>query len=172
MSFAHTFGSGGPDVELLLVTVAILALSIVFFFSKTTKPMVPVVLLLVAFATGVGAFALGGSPTPSGTVPAPDVTVEIQQPSDGDVMPAGRTFSLDVQIEGGELTDDTQSSDPTRGHLHVFVDGELIAMPATPTPEVQLEPGEHDVAVEFAAADHRSFSPKIIDEIEVTAQED
>jgi hypothetical protein len=168
MSFAHTFGSGGPDVELLLVTVAILALSIVFFFSKTTKPMVPVVLMLVAFATGAGAFALGG---PSGTAPAPDVTVEIVEPAEGATVPAGRPVMLDVQIDGGELTTDTQSDDPTRGHLHILIDGELIAMPATSTPEIELEPGEHDVAVEFTGADHRSFSPKIIDEVTIVAEE-
>ena len=171
MSFAHTFGTGGPDVELLLVTVAILALSIVFFFSKTTKPMVPVVLMLVAFATGAGAFALGGTETPTRTVPAPDVTVRIGEPAEGATVPADRTVSLDVQIDGGELTNDTQSSDPTRGHLHIFIDGELIAMPATSTPEIQLEPGEHDIAVEFTGADHRSFAPKIIDEVTVVAEE-
>lgn len=171
MSFAHSFGTGGPDVELLLVTVAILALSIVFFFSKTTKPMVPVVLMLVAFATGAGAFALGGTQTPSGTVPAPDVTVKIREPAEGATVPAGRPVSLEVLIDGGELTSDTQSDDPTRGHIHVFIDGELIAMPATSTPEIELEPGEHDVAVEFAAADHRSFSPKVIDEVTIAAEE-
>jgi hypothetical protein len=172
MSFAHTFGTGGPDVELLLVTVAILALSIVFFFSKTTKPMVPVVLLVLAFATGAGAFALGGSQTATGTVPAPDVTVDILEPADGGAVAAGRTITLDVQINGGELTTDTESSDPTKGHLHVFIDNELIAMPTTSTPDIELEPGEHVIAVEFTGADHRSFSPKIIDEVTVTAEEE
>jgi hypothetical protein len=171
MIMAHTFGTGGPDVELLLLAVALLAMGVVFFFSKTTKPMVPVVLMLGAMALGAGAFAVGGSQGTSGTVPAPDVGVEIESPADGDEVPAGRPFELEVSIEGGELTGDPQATDPTKGHLHVFVDGELIAMPATPTPEVELEAGEHDIAVEFTGADHRSFSPKIIDEVAVVAKD-
>jgi hypothetical protein len=172
MILAHTFGTGGPDVELLLVAVALLAMSVVFFFSKTTKPMVPVVLMLGAIALGAGAFAVGGSQGRTGTVSAPDVTVEIVSPADGDDVPASRPIELEVSIEGGELTSDPQATDPTRGHLHVFVDGELIAMPATSTPEVELEPGDHDIAVEFTGADHRSFSPKIIDEVTVAAGEE
>jgi hypothetical protein len=170
MSFAHTFGTGGPDVELLLVAVAVLALGIVFFFSKTTKPMVPVVLLLAAFALGAGAFTFGSSQS-AGSRSAPDVTVAITDPGNGDTVAAGRPFRLDVEVRGGELTTATQSTDPTKGHLHVFVDGELIAMPTTPTPEIELESGRHEITVEFTGADHRSFSPKIIDRVSVTAEE-
>jgi hypothetical protein len=169
MSFAHTFGTGGPDVELLLVAVAVLALGIVFFFSKTTKPVVPLVLLLAAFALGTGAFALGSSQ--AGSPAASNVTVAITDPNNGDTVGARRPVELEVDVRGGELTTDVQSSDPTKGHLHVFVDDELISMPTTATPEIELEPGPHEITVEFTGADHRSFSPKILDRVSVTAEE-
>lgn len=60
MLLAHTFGSSGPDVELLLLAGAMVVLAVIFFFQKTVKPMVPVVLLLMAFGVAAGAFALGG----------------------------------------------------------------------------------------------------------------
>jgi hypothetical protein len=43
-------------------------------------------------------------------------------------------------------------------------------MPSTTTNEVELEPGDRTIAVEFTTADHRSFEPPIQDEIDVTAQ--
>ena len=74
-----------------------------------------------------------------------------------------------MEIVGGELTSATTSDDPTMGLLHIFVDGTLTAMPATTTQEFRLEPGEHTLAVGFTTADHRSFEPRITDEVTATA---
>jgi hypothetical protein len=75
-----------------------------------------------------------------------------------------------MEIVGGELTSDATSDDPTMGHVHIFIDGSLIAMPATTTQKFRLEPGEHTLKVEFTTADHRSFEPRIMDEVTVTAR--
>jgi hypothetical protein len=98
------------------------------------------------------------------------VSIEITAPDDGTSVPAGRPLMVETDITRGELTAATESDDPTQGHLHVFVDDELISMPATPTQEVELEPGDHTIVVEFTTADHRSFEPRILDTIEVTAR--
>jgi hypothetical protein len=174
MNYAHTLGAGGPDLELFLFAAALLVLGAILFVQKAAKPVVSVVLLIAAFAVGTGAFALGGSSSTSttATVAAPDgVAVEITNPRDGSSVRAGRPVSIEGQISGGELTSATRSDDPTQGHLHVFVDDELISMPSTPTQEVELKPGEHTIAVEFTTADHRSFEPRIVDTIEVTAEQ-
>jgi hypothetical protein len=170
---AHSLTPGGPDIEVLLIAVALLGLGIGLFFQKSARPYVPVVLVALALAAGAGAFAIGASTAPqaaSGTVAAPDgLSVEIVEPSDGDSVPANKPFDVETDVAGGELTSASQSDDPTLGHLHVFVDDQLVSMPNVPTQELELEPGEHSIVVEFTTADHRSFEPRITDEIEVTA---
>jgi hypothetical protein len=174
MDFAHTLGTGGPDLELFLFAAGLLVLGVVLFLQKTAKPVVSVVLLIAAFAVGTGAFAFGGSSSTtssSGTVPAPDgVDVQITTPDDGSSVPAGRPLTVEADLNGGRLTAATESDDPTQGHLHVFVDDELISMPTSPAQEVELEAGDHTIVVEFTTADHRSFEPRIVDSIEVTAE--
>jgi hypothetical protein len=174
MVLAHTLGAGGPEIELLLLAVALLFLGVTFFVQKTTKPAVPVVLLVGALAVGAGSFAVGGSDEHTGTegtTAAPEgLGVTITSPADGDTVPAGEPVVVEVEVTGGELTSDTESEDPTQGHLHIFVDGSVISMPSTTTNEVELEPGDRTIAVEFTTADHRSFEPPIQDEIDVTAQ--
>lgn len=61
MLLVHTFGATGPDVEILLLAAAMFVLGVIFFFQKTVKPMVSVVLVVMALAATAGAFALGGS---------------------------------------------------------------------------------------------------------------
>jgi hypothetical protein len=174
LHFASTLGAGGPDLELFLVAVALVFLGITFFVQKkTTKPFVPVLLIVGGLAAGAGAFANRGASSAGsdGTLSAPEqLSVRITSPADGGTVPARQPLDLEVEIVGGELTPDTTSDDPTMGHLHIFVDGTLTAMPATTIQKVRLEPGEHTLGVEFTTADHRSFEPRIMDEVTVTAQ--
>ena len=176
MNLAHTFGTGGPDIEMMLLAVALLFLGVTFFIQKSTKPAVPVLLLVGALGVGAGAFAVGASSTDdhsnsAGVVGAPQgVAVSITSPADGDTVPAGETVELTVELTGAELIAETESDDPTQGHLHIFIDGTLTSMPSTTTNEVELEPGDHTIAVEFTTANHRSFDPRIQDAIRVTAQ--
>jgi Domain of unknown function (DUF4399)/Family of unknown function (DUF6130) len=172
MIYAHTLGTGGPDLELFMFAAALLVLGVVLFLQKSTKPIVSVVLLVAAFAVGTGAFALGGSSTtPTGTVAAPKgLSVKITAPEDGSSVPAGRPLSVETKVTGGELTTASQASDPTQGHLHVFVDDQLVSMPTTSVQELELEPGKHTIVVEFTTADHRSFDPRVSDTVEVTAK--
>jgi Domain of unknown function (DUF4399) len=174
-NLAHTLGAGGPDIEMLLLAVALLFLGVTFFIQKTTKPAVPVVLLVGALGVGAGAFAVGGSagdqPGSDGVVAAPEgIGISITSPTDSDTVPAGEAVEVTVELTGADLTDATTSEDPTEGHLHIFVDGTIVSMPSTTTNEVELEPGDHTIAVEFTTADHRSFDPRIQDEVTVTAQ--
>jgi hypothetical protein len=160
---------------MILLAAALLFLGVTFFIQKSTKPAVPVVLLVSALAVGAGAFAVGASSddhsNPAGVVGAPEgVSVSITSPADGDTVPAGETVELTVELTGGELTAETESDDPTQGHLHIFIDGTITSMPSTTTNEVELEAGDHTIAVEFTTADHRSFDPRVQDAISVTAQ--
>jgi len=172
-NFATTLGAGGPDLELSLLAVTLVFLGATFFVRKTTKPFVPVLLVVGGMAAAAGAFAIGGpgDAGSDGALAAPEgLSIRVTSPSDGETVPARETLELEVEIVGGELTSATTSEDPTMGHLHIYVDGTLTAMPATTTQKYRLEPGEHTLGVEFTTADHRSFEPPILEEVTVTAQ--
>jgi hypothetical protein len=73
-------------------------------------------------------------------------------------------------VIGGKLASSPTATDG--GHLHILLDGAVTSnMTPTTTPKVQgLEPGDHELAVEFVGPDHISFQPKVIDRIEITAE--
>jgi hypothetical protein len=159
---AHAVGfAGGPSIEILVVAAGMLVLGVVLFLQKTAKPAVVILLLAAGLVMGVVSFALGGSS---------DVHVAITSPEDGATVPADKRIELDVKLTGATLTTGTTASGDTAGHLHVFVDDDLHGMPSETTVPLKLAPGRHTVVVEFTNADHSSLSPRVIDEIVVTAE--
>jgi hypothetical protein len=163
---AHAlFGNGGPDFDLLILAVALLAVAGYLFFQKSTRRGVPVAIAAGGLVMAGGSFLI----TIGGSVSS-DARVEITAPDDGELVPAQEPTRLAVAVRNGELTKSTSSTDPSKGHLHVFVDGELVSMPTTAEMATTLPPGEHTITVEFTAANHTSFSPRVTDEIEVTAR--
>lgn len=168
MESAHTLGSGGPEIELLILAGAMLVLGVVFFFQKSVKPILSLVLVLGAFAVSGGAFVFKSDGSAEAT--AIRATISIVEPAEGARVPANEPVPVEIDLQGGTLTAESRSEDDTEGHLHVYVDGELVSMPATDAPEVELEPGSHEITVEFTQADHRSYEPRILDSIEVTAE--
>jgi hypothetical protein len=166
MILAHSFGTGGPDVEFLVLAFALVILAIVLFIQKTAKPAVPVILLVVAIGFGIGAFAIGGSPA---SVSSAGISVAIESPEDGDTVVAGEPVKLDIKLTGGKIVTGA-SNDPKAGHFHLYVDGEVVGMPTTNTPDVRLEEGTHTVTIEFTDANHAPLSPRVLDEVDLTAE--
>jgi hypothetical protein len=172
VSLAHVFSSsGGPDVELLIAAFGAGVLGIVFFMQKAVKPQVSVVLLLVAVALGITAFSLGGESESGANPPAPDVTLTFITPTNEETVPAGEDIEVTVDIEGGQLVTDPNSTVEGGGHLHIYVDGVNVSMPTTETSEIELERGVHVISAAFVSPDHHPFDPPIIEEIEVTADD-
>jgi hypothetical protein len=174
LDLAHSLTPGGPDIEVLLIAIALFAVGLTLFFQKSAKPMVPVVLLVLGLAVAAGSVAIGrdsgAQSGGSGTVAAPEgLTVEIVSPADGEEVEANQSFEIEADVIGGELTSEQQSDDPTQGHLHIFLDDKLISMPSVVVQEIELEPGRHTIVVEFTTADHRSYEPRITDRIVVKA---
>jgi hypothetical protein len=173
LTLAHAFGDGGPEIEILMLAAGLLILGIIFFFQKTTKPQVPVILVVLAFAVTAGAFALSGEKEGSDPV-ASDVEVTIESPSDGDTVPAGESLMVEIDVANGRLVSDTTSDDPNEGHIHIYVDGQVVAMPTSESEMVisgaNLPPGEHEVIVEFTQANHTSFAPPVQTSITITAE--
>jgi hypothetical protein len=174
MVYAHTLGVGGPDLELIMIAVAMAVLGIVFFFQKAVKPAVSIGLIVVAVGAGAIAFAVGGDAEPEtradreaeaeGGVSPDGASVTILSPADGDTVPANEPVEITYEVDPGGLPADQL------GDMHVYVDDQLQSMQTTDVLEVELEPGTYMVGVEAAQPNHASFDPMILDEIELTAE--
>lgn len=170
MVLAHSLGTGGPDLELIILAAVMVALGIVFFFQKAVKPAVSALLVVLGVGAGVFAFVLGGSsntaqPVADGSGVSPGgATVEITSPSEGDVVPANQEIEIEYRVDPGEL------SPEDLGDMHVYIDRELDSMQVKDVLTVEVPRGTHTLAVEAAQPNHSSYDPPVIDEIEVTAE--
>jgi hypothetical protein len=93
--------------------------------------------------------------------------VSFASPQDGATVPANEPFEVEIDLEGGELA---ASASDAGGHLHIFADGSVLSMPSTTTAEVTLEPGEHELKVEYVDIQHASYDPPVQETITVTAE--
>jgi hypothetical protein len=119
---------------------------------------------LLLAACGGGAAGSGGGPTPTPTTrPSSPATIRIVTPAEGAVV-HGPTVRVRVALTGARIVDVTTTHiTPTTGHLHLYLDGNIISMNyqlAQTIPNVP--PGQHVLKVEFVAADHLPFDPRVI----------
>lgn len=96
----------------------------------------------------------------------PDVAVRIVSPADGDTVRAGVPVPVRVEVDGGHIQGTGGQGRP--GHLHLLVDRRLVEMTDETTPSVTLEPGTHEITVEFAGENHESIG--VFDRVDVTAE--
>jgi hypothetical protein len=103
------------------------------------------------------------STTPSRRLSTP-ATLEISSPAPN--AHTGRTVSLVLLLDHARLVPPVQVGGrlfPERGHIHVSVDGQLVAMPLQLTdPLPTLTPGIHTVEAEFVASDHLPFANRVV----------
>ena len=100
---------------------------------------------------------------PSGR-PSTSARLQIASPAPNQIT--GRTVELVLRLEGAQLVPPAQvggSLRPDRGHIHVSVDGQLVAMPLRLTDRVSaLSPGSHTIQAEFVASDHLPFANRVV----------
>ena len=166
MPLAHTATATGPNTEILLLGAGMLVLAAIFFFQKTASRQASLFLAVLGVAAVTGAFALGGSS--GGGTSGEHASVSISSPEDGATVDASQPLALEVDLQGATLASDTTTDDG--GHLHVYVDGETRGMPATLDVEVELEPGEHEIEVEYVDSEHQALDPPVTDSVEVVAE--
>jgi hypothetical protein len=102
--------------------------------------------------------ASDASPRPS----SPAVLTIVSPENDGVVR--GSTVDLRVALEGATIVPQTTTDvRPDEGHLHVYLDDRLISMTEGLEQAVpDVAPGLHRVTVEFVAADHAPFDPRVV----------
>jgi hypothetical protein len=123
----------------------------------------------VLFAAGCssgsnGATGASGATTPAAPRPTTDATLQIVSP-----VPNART-NRDVQVTmrlgGAHLAPPTQTGGavrPDEGHIHLSLDGTLVAMPLRLAERLpDLRPGPHTVQAEFVASDHVPFANRVV----------
>lgn len=96
--------------------------------------------------------------------PSTSARLEIVSPRPGQVFhgdPA--TIHVVLLLPGGRVVPSTSLRlVPDEGHIHLFLDGVLVAMTTDLSADVAAQPGTHEVSAEFVAVDHLSFDPRVI----------
>ena len=131
--------------------------------------------LVAGVALGLGLAACsggtsGGSDAPATTTavaaaprPSSPAKLTITTPKNGQTVGQDRP-ELRLKLDGGKIVNQTTTRvQSDEGHIHLHVDGKLVDMnyglrqrlPALP-------PGQHVVQVEFVAADHAPFDPRVL----------
>ena len=116
---------------------------------------------------GIALFGLGlvvdASPGPTSS----NASVRIITPGSGDEVRAGQPVDVEVELDNATIA--LSPSDTSGGHLHLYVDGQLRQMPYSTDARITLDPGPHEIRVEFVDFRHLSFSPEVATTIAVTA---
>ena len=120
--------------------------------------------LAAALAGCSGDKSAGATPTSDtlGPRPSSPARLTIVAPRNGATVAAGGA-ELDVRLAKAKIVNvTTRNIKPTEGHIHVLVDDRLVAMNYKLSGKLpKLAPGTHVVRVEFVAADHLPFEPRV-----------
>jgi hypothetical protein len=126
-------------------------------------------LVAAALAVTVGAAGCGSngdSPpatTGPGARPSSTASISIVEPQPGETV-TGDAVTVRVDLEGARLVRRVSTNlQPDEGHIHVRLDGETITILGGLTETIpDVAPGQHVLEVEFVAADHGFFDPRVV----------
>jgi hypothetical protein len=117
----------------------------------------------------------GSAPTPAPTTlaarPASTAKLTILTPRNGQTI-SRRTPEVRLGLDGAKIVSQTTTRiRPDQGHIHLLVDGKLVAMNYRLNERLpNLSPGQHLVQVEFVAADHAPFEPRVLTQAAFTVK--
>jgi hypothetical protein len=77
----------------------------------------------------------------------------------------GANVEVTLRLEHARLVTPREGAAvlPDRGHLHISVDGQLVAMPSALDVAVPALPkGAHTISAEFVASDHVAFRNRVV----------
>jgi hypothetical protein len=116
-----------------------------------------------AWATsGPAASAAASGSTTSVPRPASTAQISIVSPTPNQVV-TGTTIPVVVALSGATIVPVTTTNiRPDQGHIHLYVDGNLVSMNYGTTQDLPAVPGTHTLHAEFVAADHVPFNPRLV----------
>jgi hypothetical protein len=122
------------------------------------------VLSLAACSGGDGGAGDGPATTAPAAAPRPSsqAKLTIRSPRNGQTVT--QRPELRLGLDGGKIVNQTTTRiQGDEGHIHLHVDGRLVDMNYGLRQRLpQLPPGQHVVQVEFVAADHAPFDPRVL----------
>jgi hypothetical protein len=114
---------------------------------------------------GNGSPAAASSSTPDlRTRPSSPAVLTSTSPAQNQAV-TGKTVHVVVSLRNATVVQATTTTiDPTEGHVHLFLDNQLIYMGYTLAQDVPVKPGVYSLKAEFVAADHFPFNPRVYSE--------
>lgn len=139
--------------------------------SRTLAPALVCVVLAACTSSGPTDPTRTGSGVPSGPRPSSTAKLAIVSPRNGEVV-HGSSVPVQVTLQGAKIVPLTTTQlQPNEGHLHLYLDDQLISMTAgTRTVIPNVKAGTHLLKVEFVATDHFPFDPRVIEAVTFTVQ--
>jgi hypothetical protein len=128
-----------------------------------------VVVAALSVAACSGGDDNGGPATPTTAAPvavdrpSSPAKLTIEAPRQGQTVKQVRPH-LVLGLKGGKVVNQTTTRvEGDEGHIHLYVDGKLVTMNYGLRQRLpQLTLGQHVVQVEFVAADHAPFDPRVM----------
>lgn len=126
------------------------------------RSLAAVLLASLIGLTGCGSDQGGATPTPAAR-PSSTAQLEILAPQQGEVV-QGDEFTVQLRLAGARVISETTTRlAPDEGHIHLTLDGHLVNLLGGLEERLTgLSQGQHVLQVEFVAADHGPFSPRVI----------
>ena len=124
---------------------------------------------------GACSSAGGSTSTPAQTTlvarPASTAKLTILAPRNGQTL-SRQGPEVRLGLAGAKIVSHTTTRiQPDQGHIHLLVDGKLVAMNYGLNERLpSLTPGQHLVQVEFVAADHAPFDPRVLTQAAFTVK--
>jgi hypothetical protein len=116
-----------------------------------------------ACSGGDGGWAEPAATTAVATRPSSPAKLTIETPRNGQTVHQART-EVRLELVGAKIVNQTTTRiQGDEGHIHLLVDGKLVNMNYGLRQRLpQLPPGQHVLQVEFVAADHAPFEPRVL----------
>jgi hypothetical protein len=120
-------------------------------------------LALAACSGGDGGSAAPAASTVAAARPSSPAKLTIETPRNGQTVRQARP-EVRLNLVGAKIVSQTTTHiQGDEGHIHLIVDGKLVNMNYGLSQRLpQLTPGQHVLQVEFVAADHAPFEPRVL----------
>jgi hypothetical protein len=96
-----------------------------------------------------------------GPRPSSLATVAVVEPANGATV-VGASAHVVLRLTGGTIVpDSTTNLRPDEGHVHLYLNGQIVSMNYGLEQDLAVTPGTYVLRAEFVAADHAPFNPRV-----------
>ncbi len=128
---------------------------------RTVLVIVSLAVLLAACAPEKST-ATADPSTAAGPRPSSSATLTIAAPTSGQSV-KGPAVHIVINLAGATIVSaTTKDITPDTGHIHLYVDNNLVSMNYGSTLDQPVPAGTHVLRAEFVAADHVPFDPRVV----------